>query len=122
MRSKRLLAMRAWMSTRRERYAGKPSWIAKENNNPAYGRARDLLREAENILLPEIADEEAKREMGRVYTLFCEMRCNLGRPGRLRGRRSLELAYMKNVTMHRRDEEPGVEAYGKERAKEWMSA
>jgi tetratricopeptide (TPR) repeat protein len=93
--------------------------IAKGYNNPAYGRARDLLREAENILLPEIADEEAKREMGRVYTLFCEMRCNLGRPGRLSGpNQPLTRAreYLGEVDMHRRPEEPEPgEAYGKER-------
>jgi len=79
--------------------------IAKQNNDPAYIQARDRLRDAENILLPVVAGSEARLELGRVYTLFCEMRCNLRRPGHLNGPNqplTRMLEYMDKVEMHRR--------------------
>jgi hypothetical protein len=93
--------------------------IAKESNKPAYERARDRLYDAENILLP-LVGSEARRELGRVYTLFCEMRCNLARPGKLNGPNqplTRALDFMTGIATHRREEEPCGEEYGEERAK-----
>ncbi len=78
--------------------------IAKRNNAPAYIQALARLRVAQNILGPLVADEEAKRELGRVHTLFCEVRCDRGRPGNLNGPNQPSTRmreYMDKVEMHR---------------------
>ena len=59
--------------------------IAKRNNAPAYAESQEHLRVAQNILDPLVADQEAELELGRVHTLFCEVRCDRGRPGHLGG-------------------------------------
>jgi hypothetical protein len=94
--------------------------IAKRNNDPAYIQALARLRVAQNILGPLVADEEARLELGRVHTLFCEVRCDREKPGKLDGpNQPLTRAreYLGEIDMHRRPEEPepGGEAYGKDR-------
>jgi tetratricopeptide (TPR) repeat protein len=93
--------------------------IARRNNDPAYGEALERLRRAQNILRNLVADKEAKLELGRVHTLFCEVRCDRGRPGHLNGPNqplTRMREYMAGVAMHRRLEEPCGEDYGDERA------
>jgi len=73
---------------------------------------------AQNILEPLVADPEAKLELGRVHTLFCEVRCNRGKPGHLSGPNqpiTRMRDYLGKVEMHRRSEEPCGEEYGRER-------
>jgi hypothetical protein len=92
--------------------------IAKRNNAPAYAEAQEHLRVAQNILDPLVADQEAKLELGRVHTLFCEVRCDRGRPGRLGGPNqpmTRMREYLGDVEMHCRPEEPCGEVYGIER-------
>jgi hypothetical protein len=58
-------------------------------------------------------------ELGRVNTLFCEVRCDKERVGLLTGpNQPLTRAreYMAGIPMHTRAEEPNGEAYGEERA------
>ena len=93
--------------------------IAKQNNDPAYVKALARLRVAQNILGPLVANSEARLELGRVHTLFCEVRCDRRRPGRLNGPNqplTRMREYMDEVKMHRRPEEPYGEEYGEERA------
>lgn len=80
--------------------------------------ARDRLNDARVLLQPLISGQEAKRELGRVYTLFCDVQCDRTVVGHLRGQsRPLTKAreYMAGIAMHRRAEEPGGEEYGEER-------
>ena len=93
--------------------------IRKRNNDPAYIQALARLRVARNILEPLVADPEAKLELGRVHTLFCEVRCDRGRPGNLNGQNqplTRMHEYMTGVSMERRPEEPCGEEYGEDRA------
>jgi hypothetical protein len=82
----------------------------------AWVEARNLLREAADILEPLIADEKAKLELGRVLTLFCEVQCSRTVVRQL----SVPLARMRactaGVAMHARPEELGGEEYGELRA------
>jgi hypothetical protein len=48
--------------------------LDKRKNQSDWVKARDLLKEATRILEPLVADEEAKLELGRVLTVFCEVR------------------------------------------------
>jgi len=92
--------------------------IAKRSNAPAYLEAQERLRVAQNILEPLVADQEAKVELGRVHTLFCEVRCDRGRPGRLGGPNqpmTRMREYLGDIEMHRRPEEQCGEEYGRER-------
>jgi hypothetical protein len=93
--------------------------IRKRNNDPAYIQALAKLRIAQNILGPLVAEPEAKRELGRIHTLFCELRCDRGRPGALDGPNqplTRMLEYMKSEAMHTRPEEAGGEEYGEDRS------
>jgi len=92
--------------------------IAKRSNAPAYLEAQERLHVAQNILEPLVADQEAKVELGRVHTLFCEVRCDRGRSGHLGGPNqpmTRMREYLGDIEMHRRPEEPCGEEYGRER-------
>jgi hypothetical protein len=77
-----------------------------------------MLRNASNLLQALLRDEEARIELGRILTVFCELRCEAGHPGRLNTMLATMRACMTGVDMHRRPEEPDGEEYGKERAEE----
>jgi hypothetical protein len=92
--------------------------LVKRSNDPAYLEALERLRLAQNILGPLVAADEAKLELGRVHTLFCEVRCDRRRPGRLNGPNqpmTRMREYLGETAMHRRPEEPCGELYGKDR-------
>jgi len=78
--------------------------------------ARNRLNEARDLLLPLVGDNEAKLELGRVLTLFCEVQCNRTAIGHLGGPLARMRGYMVGVATRTRPEEPGGEAYGEERA------
>ena len=93
---------------------------SKINNEPARSEALMRLRDARNLLQPLAADKESQVELGRVNTLFCEVRCDRERVGDLSGpNQPLTRAreYMAGIAMYARPEEPNGEAYGEERAK-----
>lgn len=93
--------------------------LDKHRNDGSWRDARDRLDIAHDLLQPLLASDEAKLELGRVVTLFCEVQCSRKRIGHLdgpRGRRNTMLALMKGVEMHRRPEERDGEEYGEERA------
>jgi hypothetical protein len=94
--------------------------VARRNNDSARSEALELLRNARNLLEPVAApNTEASRELGRVLTLFCEVRCDKGTPGRLNGPNqplTRLRQYMSGVAMSRRAEEPCGEEYGEQRA------
>jgi tetratricopeptide (TPR) repeat protein len=90
--------------------------LDKGQNEQNWRDARDRLNEARNLLQSLLAHDEARLELGRVLTLFCEVQCSrtvvrmLGVPlARMR-------SYMAGVTMHSRPEEQGGEEYGEARA------
>ena len=67
-----------------------------------------------------VADGEARLELGRVHALFCEVRCDRGRPGHLNGPNqpmTRMREYLGETAMHRRPEEPFGEQYGKDRVR-----
>jgi tetratricopeptide (TPR) repeat protein len=93
--------------------------IRSRNNGPAYIQALARLRVARNILEPLVSDAEARLELGRVHTLFCEVRCDRGRPGNLNGPNqplTRMRQYMTGVAMETRPEEPCGGDYGEARA------
>jgi hypothetical protein len=93
--------------------------IRKRNNGPAYIQALARLRIAQNILGPLVSDVEAKLELGRIHTIFCEVRCDRGRPGNLNGQNqplTRMREYMTGVAMETRPEESCGEEYGETRA------
>jgi hypothetical protein len=80
--------------------------------------ARDLLILAGNLLRPLAGDEEAKIELGRVLTLFCEVQSSRRRVGRLdwpNGPLPRARASPTGMRAHARPEEPGGEVYGEDR-------
>ena len=92
--------------------------LAKRNNDPARVEALSRLRHARRLLQPLVADKEAMIELGRIHTLFCEVRCDRGRAGHLSGpNQPLTRAreYMTGVAMDTRPEEPDGEVYGEDR-------
>ena len=58
---------------------------SKGNNEPARAEALARLGDARNLLLNVVPGSEASLELGRVLTLFCEVRCDRGTPGNLSG-------------------------------------
>lgn len=91
---------------------------AKGSDTPSWRTARNHLTEAIQILQPLVGHRDANLELGRALTLYSEMRCNLGRPGRLGGPNqplSRALALLRAVPMHTRPEEDGGERYGEPR-------
>jgi hypothetical protein len=50
--------------------------LNKNDNDLDRIEARNRLNEARDLLLPLVGDKEAKLELGRVLTLFCEVQCN----------------------------------------------
>src|SRR4030095_16827711 len=93
--------------------------IRSRNNGPAYIQALARLRVARNILEPLVSDAEARLELGRVHTLFCEVRCDRGRPGNLNDQNhtlTRMRQYMTGVAMETRPEEPCGGGYGEARA------
>jgi hypothetical protein len=78
--------------------------------------ARDRLDIAVGILEPLVSDQEAKLELGRALTLYCEVQCERKRIGRLDSRLTDMKSYMAGVTTKTRVEEPDGEAYGEDRA------
>jgi hypothetical protein len=92
---------------------------SKIGNDPARNEALARLRDARNLLQPLAANKECQVELGRVNTLFCEVRCDKERVGQLNGpNQPLTRAreYMAGVALHTRPEEPNGEVYGEERA------
>jgi hypothetical protein len=93
--------------------------LAKGIAETDWSQARQRLENARGLLLPLVSEGNAKIELGRVLTLFCEVQCRRGKTGRLEGP-NRPLTVMKSclggVAMHRRVEEPAGEAYGYERA------
>jgi len=90
--------------------------LNKNENDLDRIEARNRLNEARDLLLPLVGDKEAKLELGRVVTLFCEVQCNRTAIGHLGGPLARMRGYMVGVAMHTRPEELGGEAYGEERA------
>ena len=93
--------------------------LEKGQSETDWFQARQRLDIARNLLAPLAGGQEAKLELGRVLTLFCEIQCNRKRPGHLDGP-NRPLTRMKSclagVAMHGRPEEPSGEEYGEERA------
>jgi hypothetical protein len=74
------------------------------------------LRNARNLLRSRLTDEDARVELGRVLTLFCELRCDADTPWHLNGHVAGAQTHMRGVRMHAREEEPDGEEYGQDRA------
>lgn len=90
--------------------------LDKRKQESDWVQARQQLDIARDLLQPLVADAEARRELGRVLTLFCEVQCNRKRVGRLDGPLARMRTYTAGVDTHGRPEEPGGEQYGEERA------
>jgi hypothetical protein len=91
--------------------------LDKRQTRAAWVDARDHLRAAARVLDPLVADDEAKQELGRVLTLFCEVQCSRAVVRQLSGSVARMHSTMQGVRMHARAEEHGGEAYGEERAR-----
>jgi hypothetical protein len=93
--------------------------LDKRANETDWRAARDMLDVARRLLEPLVADVEAKRELGRVLTLFCEVQISRLRVGRLGGAEGPLVRMKRHMagapTTHRIEESAG-EAYGEERA------
>jgi hypothetical protein len=93
---------------------------AKGNNEPARAEALARLGDARNLLQNVVPGTEASLELGRVLTLFCEVRCDRGTPGNLSSANQplgRMRQYMNGIATHcRPDEGPSGEHYGEERA------
>ena len=90
----------------------------KRQNEVDWCEARDRLDIADKILQPLFAEVEAREELGRVLTLYCEVQCNRRKIGRLNlatGALTRARPCLTTVTMHVRPEEPGGEGYGQQR-------
>ena len=95
--------------------------LEKRKTETHWCEARDKLNEARRLLRPLIDDEEARVELGRVLTCFCEVQCSRTKIGRLEGPNgplTIALQLMANVDMHRHEAEEGGEIYGDERTKQ----
>jgi tetratricopeptide (TPR) repeat protein len=91
--------------------------LNKRQTRVAWMEARDQLTAAIPILQPLIADSDAKRELGRVLTLLCEVQCSRAVVRQLGGYIAGMRDCMQGVPMHARAEEDGGEEYGEERAR-----
>ena len=92
--------------------------IEKRQSPDDLREARDLLILAGNLLRPIAGDEEARIELGRVLTLFCEVQCSRRRVGRLdwlNGPLPRARTCLTEIRALKRPEEPEGEAYGEER-------
>jgi hypothetical protein len=90
-------------------------------------QARDILASARDLLNPMIDGPEARLELGRVLTLYCEVQLareergrggigNLAdREGNPIGDMTRMLEFVSNIEMHERPPERGGGAYGHER-------
>ena len=91
----------------------------KRQNEDDWVQARNRLDISRNLLEPLFADLDARLELGRVLTLYCEVQCNRRRVGHLDrpndGALTKARPCLLRVRMHLRPEEPGGETYGQER-------
>jgi hypothetical protein len=88
----------------------------KRRREADWCEARDKLDIAVGILEPLVANQEARLELGRALTLYCEVQCQRKRIGRLDARLADMKEYMKDVAMNRRTEERDGETYGEDRS------